>query len=150
MSFQKKRSHIFLFIIPVIFFGCLSDYGRLRHSPEITQLFNAHEQLPNYRYYYNGRTSVPWAIIGIRHPYEQISRFWMPIDSDTGQFGLLVDNVPVPGEYAPQGALILDPDGEQIGVWFSIWSSTTVEMKGPNQVNVYSPYSPNRWQTYDP
>ncbi len=74
----------------------------------------------------------------------------MPIDSDTGQFGLLVDNVPVPGEYAPQGALILDPDGEQIGVWFSIWSSTTVEMKGPNQVNVYSPYSPNRWQTYDP
>jgi len=150
MVFQNRCRCIFLFIIPFILYGCLSSYGRLQHSPEITQLFNAHEQLPNYRYYFNGRSSMPWAIIGVRPPYEQISRFWEPIDSDTDRFSLLVDRVSVPGEDAPQGALILAPDGEHIGVWFSIWFTTTVEMKGPKQVNVYSPYSPKRWRTYEP
>ena len=150
MLFQKKRVHIFLFIIPFIFWGCLSDYGRLKHSPEITNIFKAHKQIPNSRYYYNGRASVPYAIIGVHHPYEQVSRFWTQIVPDTNQFGQLVDNVSVPGEDAPRGALILGPNGEQIGVWFSIWSSTTVEIKAPNLVNVYSPYSPNQWKTFGP
>lgn len=150
MALNQIHKPVLVLLLLCLFWGCSSNYGRLKHKPEITQLFKAHEQLANHRYYYAGRTSGPYAIIGVSHPYQQGARAWTLIDSNSGQFGQLVDNMFVPGEDAPQGALILNPNGEQIGVWYSIWYFATIEMKAPHEVAVYAPYSPNQLKTFSP
>ncbi len=150
MMLPRTHKPFFVLLLLCLFLGCASDYGRLKHKPEITQLFKAHEQLSNHRYYYTGRAAGPYAIIGVSSPYTQTSRAWTLIDSNSGQFGQLVDNMFVPGEDAPRGARILNPNGEQIGVWYSIWYFATIEIKAPHEVAVYSPYSPNQLKTFSP
>ncbi len=150
MVLHRTRKSVLVILLLCLFLGCSSNYGRLKHEPEITQLFRAHEQLSHHRYYYTGREAGPYAIIGVLSPFTQTSRAWTPVDSNAGQFGQLVDNMFIPGEDAPQGARILNPDGEQIGVWYSIWCSATIEMKAPHEIAVYSPYSPNQLKTFSP
>lgn len=124
------------------FQGCLQGYGNIRTDEHVTGLFRGHKKLDQYRYYYNGRRSMPWAVIGIDGKYQLKSRFWTPIHDQNTMFGELIDRVYHTVSDLPEGAYILDPSGRQIGIWYSNWRYTTVKMAGSEVVNIYSPYTP--------
>ena len=52
-------------LIALLTSGCFGNYGRLKHNDDVTRAFKAHQVEPNYRYYYYGRTNMPYAIVGI-------------------------------------------------------------------------------------
>ena len=142
----KKRRVIFasLIIAVTIFSGCNGTFGGLRRSPEITKVFQQQQMLPGYTYYYDGRASIPYAVVGVRDDYVLTSRFWTPVEKGTGQFERLLSFLYGSDVHPPLGAEIIDPEGNPMGIWFSVFISTRVQFGPENQVNVFSPYSPSR------
>ncbi len=104
--------------------GCFENYGRLRHNHEVTRAFQTDQVEPAYKYYYYGRTNMPYAIVGIDRNYHMKSRVWREVDRDTGQFNKMIlrvwDDIFLP--FSLSGAYITDPDGKKVGIWYSgIW-----------------------------
>lgn len=104
--------------------GCFENYGRLKHNDEVTRAFQTSQVEPDYKYYYYGRTNMPYAIVGIDRAYHMQSRVWREVDHDTEQFKKMIfwvwDDVYVP--FYLSGAYITDPGGKKVGIWYSsIW-----------------------------
>ena len=114
-------------IASTILSGCFQNYGRLRHNDEATRAFQTYQVKPDYKYYYYGRTNMPYAVVGIDREYQMRSRVWREVDQDTEQFKEMVFWVWDDYRYHNQrnftkGADILDPDGKKIGIWYSgLW-----------------------------
>ena len=145
MDNVKKRLVIFssLIIAATIFSGCNGTFGGLRRSPEITKVFQQQQMLPGYNYYYDGRAAIPYAVVGRRDDYVLTSKFWTRLKGHrsirkAAQLSLRIRRSPSPW------AEIIDPEGNPMGIWFSVFISTRVQFGPENQVDVFSPYSPSR------
>jgi hypothetical protein len=107
--------------------GCFENYGRLRHSNEVTRAFQTDQVEPDYKYYYYGRTNMPYAVVGIDREYQMSSRIWREVDRDTEKFKEMVfwvwDDYRYYNQYNfTKGADILDSDGKKVGIWYSgLW-----------------------------
>ena len=124
--------------------GCaMGRYGRLYHDAEVTQLFRTNRVPEYYNYYINGRTNMPYAIIGIDPRYRIEGKIWEPVAPNTNEFAEKVAFVWRPDiweKWDPaEGAWIKAPDGEKIGIWFSMYPYTTVKMEDGNRVAIFSP-----------
>ena len=127
-----------LIILP----GCMADYGQLKGDPGLTDVFQDLAALPDYNYYYNGRANVPYAVIGIDPQYEFQDRVWHRIEN-RADVVKKVANIRSWNREWSQGAEIVGPSGEKLGIWFSYYRQTTVKVGPGNMVAVYSPYVPN-------
>ena len=111
-------------IVSALISGCFENYGRLRHNNEVTRAFQEYQVEPDYKYYYYGRTNMPYAIVGIDRDYHMRSRVWREVDHDTEEFKKMIywtwdDNF---SPFYLSGAYITDPGGKKVGVWYSgIW-----------------------------
>jgi hypothetical protein len=47
--------------------GCFENDGRLKHNDKVTRAFQTYQVVPDYKYYYYGRTNMPCAIVGVDH-----------------------------------------------------------------------------------
>lgn len=102
--------------------GCFSDYGRVKRNSEITRAFQDNQVPTNYRYYYYGRTNMPYVIIGINPDYNLKSRIWREVKPDTAAFKEMtywVWSDTYTYLKSPRGADIVDPAGKKIGIWYS-------------------------------
>jgi hypothetical protein len=113
-----------ILLVSMLISGCFENYGRLKHNAEVTRAFQAYQVNPEYKYYYYGRTNMPYAIVGIDRAYHMRSRVWREVDHDTEQFKKMIfwtwDDVFQP--FYLSGAYITDPQGEKVGIWYSgIW-----------------------------
>jgi hypothetical protein len=123
------------------FSGCAGNYGGLRKNGDVNRIFKSYQVLVDYNYYYNGPKGRPDAIMGIHRTYTLQTTQWTPIDLTVNQLKKWIqwfdayygDNT----TYYPYGFQILDPDGNPLGVWFSIWNHTTVEVKEDNQLAIF-------------
>jgi hypothetical protein len=111
-------------IVATMVSGCFENYGRLKHNDEVTRAFQTYQVEPDYKYYYYGRTNMPYAIVGIDRAYHMQSRVWREVDHDTEQFKKMIfwvwDDIYVP--FYLSGAHITDPGGKKVGIWYSgIW-----------------------------
>ena len=111
-------------IASTILSGCFENYGRLKHNDEVTRAFQTYQMEPEYKYYYYGRTNMPYAIVGIDRTYHMQSRVWREVDHDTEQFKKMIfwvwDDIFLP--FSLSGAYITDPGGKKVGIWYSgIW-----------------------------
>ena len=123
--------------------GCLSNYGQVRLDDAMPGIFLEGRVPPDYAYYYNGRENMPYAIIGIRPEYTLTAKFWTPLTPNTEAFKKMVRGAWAPPRFDPPVAgVLLAPDGKEIGLWYSFSPWATVQMKGPRDVAVYSPYNP--------
>ncbi len=132
-------------MLAVLTAGCAVNWGSIRYSPEATRIFKTYQVLPDHRYYYTGRDSMPDAIIGIDNRYTLVTRFWHEVDPDTEKFKKMTDNIWIKtDERNARGAWIMEPSGKRVGIWYSSWSWTGVKVLEDNQIVIYSPYSPGR------
>jgi hypothetical protein len=145
----KKYDSLAIFLvilfIPVllIFTGCAGNYGRLQRSQEVDKIFKSYQVLPDHNYYYVGPDGRPDAIMGIQRDYTLETTQWTQFDPSDETLKTGVDSInfhhSTSVRYYPYGFIILDPEGKQVGIWYSIWDWTTVIMEKDNRIKVFPP-----------
>jgi hypothetical protein len=140
----RLQNAIILFY--VIFFalsGCSSsNYGNLKSQPEVTQSFETYQILPGHKYYYRGTHSRPIVIVGIKDRYVLDSKLWVAIDPQSPDFRAWIEKVSLQGQgnaIEPWGFVILDPAGNDVGVWYSAIRAATVEITETGQITKLLP-----------
>jgi hypothetical protein len=131
-----------LLMLTAVFSGCSTNYGRLRLSTEVDNTFKDAVVLPDHKYYYSGSDVRPRAILALHNSYTLRTRLWKEVDLDSRQLRkwIMFMNDQFP-EYATRtyGSRVIDPEGKQVGIWYSAWNRTPVKMLGENEVAVYPP-----------
>ena len=129
---------LFAVVAPMIIFsGCSRNYGKFTMDDQVSQAFRSGAVQPEYNYYYAGRDTMPYAIIGIDQSYTVPSRYWIPFEPEPAQLMKMSQSIYRYYHFQPYGSNILDPDGKVIGVWYSnIFSRSVNEDKGNRTVKV--------------
>lgn len=98
-----------------------ADLGRLRNSADVGRAFETLQVSADYRYWYLFLENSPYAVVGLQRGYQFGGVLWTEVEPGSELFRKvvgLVASFPVPGSITT-GAMILDPRGEPIGVWYS-------------------------------
>ena len=116
-----SRAVMILVVIGVVLMAaaCTKDYGRFTKSAQVDLAFRKGDHQPGYQYFYAGRDTMPYAIIGIDRSYTVPSRYWIAFDPEPERLRKMAGNMYGKNSYNPAGFQILDPDGKVIGVWYS-------------------------------
>ena len=133
--------------------SCAGNYGRLVRNQEINEVFKTYRVFPDHRYYFSGPDGRPDAIMGIHRDYTLETTQWTEIDLTEEQLKKLIDWINFHHRsrtrYYPFGFAILDHDGKQVGMWYSIWDWTTVIVQEDNHMMVYPPSKDDRFGNGD-
>ena len=125
--------------------GCAQNYGRIHWDDSLTQAFQTYEIDREYNFYqYTVGTRV-FAIVGLDPKLELRSNIWRELASDTEDFEVAIDRIwynytKIPED--PRGAFIRNPDGENVGVYFSSVRFLSIEFKANNRVALVLDTSP--------
>jgi hypothetical protein len=123
--------------------GCLKNYGSVKLEKDIVGMFVDGRVPANYKYYYNGRDTMPYAIVGIKPEYRLVSKFWTPVPPNTDAFRKMARNAWIQPPYdTPVAGYLMTPEDAEIGLWYSYYPWATIKMDGTNAVSIYSPYKP--------
>lgn len=140
----KISTGILLVLVASLLQGCAGQYGRLQRDTDVTRMFLSSSVPETYRYYADGRSGMPYAIIGIDPNIRFVPYYWASVEPNTEAFARKVQFIWRPNgrTHHPQGqgAYIVAPDGDRIGIWYSMYAHTTIVVHGDGRVEVYSPY----------
>jgi hypothetical protein len=135
---------VILFIsVTFVIGGCAENYGRLQRSSEVDKIFKSYQVLPDHNYYYVGPDGRPDAIMGIESVYTLETTQWTQFDPSDKTLKTGVDSINFHHSTRvrnyPYGFIILDTEGKQVGIWYSIWDWTTVIMEENHHIKVFPP-----------
>jgi len=123
--------------------GCAGNFGRLEQSRQATSLFKSYQVLDDHRYYFAGPDGWPDAIIAVQNDFTLLSDQWTLFNATPDRLKQLMSwtesHFGMNTRYHPYGYEILAPGGRRIGMWYSIWDWTVIEMLGPQEVRIYPP-----------
>lgn len=117
--------------------------GQWEINLDVTKIFETGKALPDHTYYYYGSSQVPIAIIAIDNrcklrdgmvwakvegPPDEMLKKWLNAYRTEGDMR---------GFYS--GGVILAPNGQRVGIWYSLATSNLVEMTEPGVLTVYQP-----------
>ncbi|KPK24359.1 MAG: hypothetical protein AMJ61_13870 [Desulfobacterales bacterium SG8_35_2] len=141
--FQKLL--LLITVISLFVSGCAGNknYGTFHLDRGLEQLFLSYQVLPDYNYYTSGGYDKPNAILGVHKNYRMVTDFWVSIPNvNSAQIEKWIrtidpeDRGPGNNYYAYS---ILDPEGKQVGFWYSIQNYTVVKFLEENKIEVYPP-----------
>jgi hypothetical protein len=124
--------------------GCGKHYGNFTLSTEVMHAFENGTIEPDLNYYYAGRDTMPYAVMGIDRRYQVPSRLWIAFEPQPGQLKKMSGNIYAKDRYNPYGAHIRDAEGTVVGIWYSNLrfrsvsvdrQNMTVEVLFPNPEN---------------
>jgi hypothetical protein len=102
--------------------GCHFDnVGSVKNSPDVARAFEALQVSPNLRYYFLNQENSPYGVVGLASGYWIEGPTWREVDPRSETFRKvvgLVQRFPVSGS-TTDGYTVHDPQGMQIGVWYS-------------------------------
>ena len=130
----------------VLLSGCLARVpaGNWQVEPEIKNFFEAGTLLPDHSYYHLGPLAAPDAVIAVDNRFTLRTRVWAQADVSAEMLnGWLnwyrTDNF---RRHCPYyGGVILTPDGQQAGIWYSPDIRNIIRMPEPGVLEVYQPTS---------
>ena len=126
-----------------LLFSCATqNTGKLQSSDEITKIFEAHQIQPDYNYYFSGLQGIPDAIIGIHPNYSLRTDQWRQTDLSAQTLKTWISRMQAVQLVRPQGAWILDHDGNRVGIWFSGMRQTAVRLQQNNRIVIVAPNPP--------
>jgi hypothetical protein len=99
----------------------MENTGGVRTSAEVARQFENLEIDPNYRYWYLNQENNPFGVAGLERGHWIEGPSWREVAPSSATFEKvvgLVKSFPAPGSRT-QGYTIIDPQGRQIGVWYS-------------------------------
>lgn len=133
----------FVFIILFLLASCTAgSYGRLQWSDEAIDLFESSQILKNHTYYYFGPEAEPEAIIAIDNRYVLAPSLWKKIDLTTQELSRWMERIDNQYRYLKEkyrGALIVDEQGNRLGIWYSMADWTVIKRGEENEVVIFTP-----------
>lgn len=122
------------FCVMTLVYGCAGNYGHIRRDPSVSEAFVTNQLPTDYRYYYNGVITYPYAIVGIDPQYFVDGKTWRNVDPASEEFKDMTKRVWQDYEHDLYGAHILDPDGKGVGIWFSSVRFVSIRFAADNRV----------------
>ena len=145
---MNEATHKLLLVIAAISFfppGCAGsgNYGTFQRDRDFDKMFLSYQVLPDYKYYTSGGYDKPNAILGIHRDYQLVSELWQSIpDVDSTQIKKWISTIDPEDRgsgHSYFASYILDPEGKQVGFWYSIQKFTVVKFLDENKIEVYTP-----------
>ena len=153
-----KYRHLYVLILPALLLSLSScailtcpDCGRLTSNRQVGYQFQSLQILPDHRYYYSGEILEPDAIIAIHQDYVLENGFWTEVQPTVKQlkewmwmFSTVEDIYDEDDRMTInyEGAVIVDLEGRQAGVYYSKYHNTVVRFPGKNRIRIYKPGPP--------
>jgi hypothetical protein len=132
------------FLLATLLAGCAGVYGRYTRDTEVMQSFNDNRVPPDYRYYYFGYDTRPYAVIGVEKKYDAGSNLWREVEPNTEKFKYMIRWIWEDYGYTRFAARILDPSGKPVGVLCTSIREVTFKFSGDNRI-VVMPNTPFLW-----
>jgi hypothetical protein len=121
-------------VCTLIFIGCAQgNYGHFRLDAGVGQAFRDGTVQSGYQYYYSGRETMPYAIIGVDKVYQVPSKYWVAFDPEPQTLKKMSGNVYGAFTLQVYGAHLVAPDGQPIGVWYSAVENYTLRVDPVNR-----------------
>ncbi len=122
--------------------GCVSlsaPSGGLRISLEAEQMFVSGNLLPDHTYYTEGPNNNPDAIIAVSNAFQLQTELWSRRDWDVkglkdAVFWMQSDEY---GFCTTDGGVLIAPDGQQVGIWYSKRTIGAVRQITPTVIEIY-------------
>jgi len=146
MNKALQKLLLVITIISLFLSGCASyaNYGTFRRDRDLYNMFLSYQVLPDYNYYTSGGYDKPNAILGVHKDYLMITDVsWRSIPNvSSAQVEKWIRTID-PDDRGPGhdyfAYYILDPEGKQVGFWYSIQKHTVVKFLEENKIEVYPP-----------
>lgn len=127
------------FLAAAMIVGCSGDFGRIHWDADVTQAFETNQVQPDLTFYYYGVGMQTYAIVGFDPKWELNSIMWRQLEAETEDFNIVksriwYNDLTLPDH--PRGAIIRDPVGDKVGVYFSSLPLVSIKFKPENQVMV--------------
>ena len=132
-------------VIPLFFSGCAGtgNYGTFQIDRELNQMFLSYQVMPDYNYFTSGGYDKPNAILGVHKDYLMVTDFWYSIPNvNSAQIEKWIRTIDPEDRgvgHSYFAYYILDPEGKQVGIWYSIQTYTVVKFLEENRIDVYPP-----------
>ncbi len=132
---------VFLVICLAGLSGCSGTYGRLAVNPDVKELFERNEVLPDHQYFYTESAVWPRVVMGLHQDYTLQSDFWHPVKATPERLKRWLEFQQGSERYlmAQNGSDILNKNGRKIGVWYALKDSRdwgVVKMIDDKTVNI--------------
>ena len=119
------------------------NWGKIVPDNEVKIIFETYQVRSDLNYYISGSDVYPNAILGLNKTYTLDSTLWKRIEMTEALLKVIVTDMKSKVMTSGQnqfGFVVLDNQGKQIGIWYSILSATApVRMKEDNKVIIYTP-----------
>jgi hypothetical protein len=146
MNRALQKLLLVITIILLFVSGCASsaNYGTFRRDRELDNMFLSYKVLPDYNYYASGGYDKPNAILGVHKDYLMVTDVsWRSVPNvSSAQIEKWIRTID-PDDRGPGhdyfAYYILDPEGKQVGFWYSIQKHTVVKFLEENKIEVYPP-----------
>jgi len=128
--------------------GCIARVpaGSWQVEPEIQKIFEAGTLLPDHSYYHLGPLAAPDAVIAVDNRFTLRTQVWARVDMSTDLINSWLNWYRTEnfGWSCPYyGGLILTPDGQRAGIWYSADTINIIRMPEPGVLEIYQPHSLN-------
>ena len=130
---------LFILILTALFFSCSGQYGSLKRDPAVTDAFDSNTVNREYQYFYYGRSNQPYIIVGIDPTYHMRSVMWREVDPDSEAFTEMIYWIWTDvlwGYRRTKGAHILDPQGNEAGIWYSHLWWAAIRFSDDNRIEI--------------
>jgi hypothetical protein len=145
MNEAFKKLFLLVAVLSFFFSGCAApkNRGSLQIDRELEKIFLSYQVLPDYNYYTTGGYDKPNAILGVHKDYQMVTDFWISIPNvNSAQIEKWIRTID-PEDRSPGNSYyayyILDPEGNQVGFWYSIENHTVIKFLEENKIDVYPP-----------
>jgi len=131
-------------LLAALMAGCAGSYGRYKPDAAVLQSFRDNQVPSDYRYYYYGFNTNPYAVIGVEKKYDAGSNLWREVEPNTEKFKYMITWMWGDYGYSPFAARILDPSGNPVGVLYTSIREVAIKFSGDNRI-VVMPHTPFLW-----
>ena len=132
--------HVFLIGLAMVMLaltvGCSGKYGSLLRDQQVQEEFESNNTPTDYKYYYYGFDTAPYAVFGVEPKYSVKSNMWREATPDTAEFQNMIRWVWEDYGYTKFGADILNPDGKKVGILYTAILQTSVKFVDDDQIVV--------------
>lgn len=126
--------------------GCtpMGPSGKWVQNSDVKRDFESGTILKGHTYYYYGSTAMPDAVIAIDDHYTLQTRVWAKVDIAPQLMDKWLSWYRTEISYACpfRGGLIITPEQEVAGMWYSKKLINTIKSPEPGVIEVYLPFSP--------
>jgi hypothetical protein len=150
--FSKRHGRCFMLFVGVALAvgisGCLQNYGQFSRDSQVSEAFRSGLVPPELNYFYAGRETMPYAIMGIDPGYAISSSLWTAFEPQPEQLRKMSSNIYGKQQYDPYGFNILAPDGAFVGIWFSSLHFPSVKVDEQNRTVAVQYKNPESYRSY--